>query len=162
MTSNISEIVKEFNKIASVPVMKVAAPQELTKPIDGDKAMEIYSNYLKFTQDTINFFSQKEKAAQRAGTADKRLDAAFMAAGGNPKQVVPGRVSKPSNQIHDEAASGDTSYEVVMRTLGLEQGGDVIQALMNAGQSFNWKRIARNILTMKNRAAAAKAAYQKA
>lgn len=161
--SNISDIVNHFKKIASIPVMKkVAVQAELTKPIDEDKAMTIYTKYLKYTQDIIEFFKSKENAAHQAGNkSDKKLDAAFIAAGGDPKQVVPGHVSKPSNQLFLEQASGDSSFEVIMRNLGLEGGGDPIEALMNAGASFNWKRLARNLLTMKNHAALAKAAYLK-
>jgi len=144
------DVVDRFVKLA-VPV-----DSSLKRPVDEDKAYAIYNGYLKPIEDTIKFFKGEESKGP-----SKKLDAAFLAAGGDSAQVVPDKVSKPSNILYGHEYKG-LEFIVGPQLLNLESyNGDVIEALMQLSKDgFSWdKKFVKAILILKEKTQKAKQAF---
>jgi hypothetical protein len=131
---------------------------DFKRPIDENKAMDIYDKYLKPTRHAIDFFSKLEKQNKPS----KKLDAAFLAAGGDSSDVIEGRVSRPSSPLYSKVSP---HWELLMGPQRLNvnaHDGDVIEGMLSLSRDRKtWDLyFAKEAINLKARVDAALTAYK--
>jgi hypothetical protein len=143
-------------------VLGVKVHPDFKRPIDEDKAIDIYDKYLKPIMNAINFFDKLEKQAKMANKPSKKLDAAFLAAGGSSDGVVAGRVSRPSSILQSKKLP---HWELLMGPQRINVNaydGDTIKGMLSLSRDRKtWDvYFQKEVIDLKGRVDAALTAYK--
>ncbi len=146
---------------------KVSSKPELLKKrnLDENEAARLYDKFIDYVKGEVNFYTRAEKNPKNT----KRVEAAFVAAGGDPKQTVTyGRAStgmaKASNVLmHGNDKRGDFGHlDYIYEKLNEVNDQNHLQALVEMSGYTNYNTFTRWLIRLNDRAKEARRAYNEA